>query len=481
VGVLCAGFGFWALSGDFVQRFTQRPWGYDVTHLLSTVLTAYPRYVLWREPQFGGWLFGWTGIVGVAGLCAAAAAQLRGRTTPPGAVVALALCYLLLFNFVPHKLDLSAYFSHPRIFRYLAQVAPFLYIAAAYLCDILWRRGRAGRGAAALTVVAVCVFGLWETPSATEPSWDSSRDGRTLSRFFREEIPAPRVAVSGDEWNCYRLRYMNDGLARGWRFDCQWFEDDGQKRDFLAAVDHGYVVTGGASLAWYSARPWVLNLEEIGFEPPGSWELVKQVDGPVRPWRREPLRVWRVRVDGGEVPVRVADPGFEACLRTRVEPLRPQDGLAPGQPITADLARFVIAIDCTDAGIRDLAGVEHFMDMEVLNAGGNALTTVDVSALTKLKGLILGANRIERVDGIPQLRDLRALWLGHNRLASVDVSGLGKLEDLRLDGNALVHIRGTEDLTALRQLFLGRNPDLDCDALALPEKLIDASGCGTAR
>jgi hypothetical protein len=416
-----------------------------------------------------------------AAVCAAASAALRGRTTVSGAVVTLALCYLLLFNFVPHRLDLGAYFSHPRIFRYLAQVAPFLYIAAAYLCESVWRRGRAGRGVAVLMVATVCVFGLWETPTATEPSWDSSRDGRILSRFFREEIPGPRVAVSGDEWNCYRLRYMNDGLARGWRFHCQWFEDDAQKRDFLAAVDHGYVVTGGASLAWYSARPWVLNLEELGFEPPETWELVKQVDGPARPWRREPLRVWRVRLAGGDAVVQIPDPALEACLRTRVEPLRPQDGLAPEQPITADLARFVIAIDCTDAGIEDLAGVERFVDVEVLNAGRNALTTVDVSALTKLKALILGANRIERVDGIPQLRELRSLWLGHNRLASVDVSGLRTLEDLRIDDNALVELRGTEDLTALRQLFLARNPDLDCAALAFPEKLIDGSGCGTAR
>ncbi len=482
VGVAATSLGFWLVAGEPVQRFTEEQlWGHDVTHMLWTVWSKYPRYVLWRDPEFGRWLFGWSGLVGLGGLCAATGAVIGGRPSRQSVVVALFLLYVLLFNFVPHKLDLAAYYSHPRIFRYLAQVAPFLHIAAAYLCDLAWRRGRGGRIAAGLTVAVVAGFGLWETPAATEPSWDANGDGRALSAFFRHTVPETPVAIHGDEWNCYRLRYMNHGQARRWRFDCEWFEDEQQKTAFLADIDHGYVVTGGASLAWYSNHPWVLNLGELGFAPPPAWEQVLHVDRPVRPWRREPMRVWKVRDALSDAPVRIADPLFERCLRERVTPLRPEDGLPPTQPITERLARFVTAIECPNMGIRHLGGVEKFVDVEVLNAAGNALDRVDVGALTNLTVLVLGANRLQRIDGTAGLEKLRLLWLGHNRLQTIDVSGLVNLEDLRVDDNRLVGMTGAEDLAKLERLFLGQNPDLDCGALRLPKALIEASGCRGVR
>jgi hypothetical protein len=312
----------------------------------------------------------------------------------------------------------------------------------------------------------------------TEPSRDPGADGRALSRFFRDDPPrGTAVTIHGDEWNCDRLADMNYPESRRWAFDCRSFLHAEEKRAFLEAVDHGYVVTGGGALAWYSVRPWVLNLTEVGFVPGPDWELLLERPAPVAPWRTEPLRVWRVRDPLERVVVAIADGRFESCLRARVAPLRPADGLARDQPITARLARHVRAIECPDASIADASGLEAFEDVTVLNLAGNALTAVDVGALTRLEVLILGVNALERVSGLARLESLRLLWLGRNRLETVDVSGLRNLEDLRLDDNRLTGIRGLDDARRLQTIFLGGNPALDCGALGLPPALLAQSGC----
>ena len=274
-----------------------RPEGHDVTDLLRAVLLTYPRYVFGRD-DYGNWMFGITAWVAVLGVVVALLSMRSARWRGPSAVVLFSVVGVLLFEFMPHKLDLHRYFSHPRIFRYLAQIAAVLYLAAAFGVErLLQARWAVMRAAAVALAVAAFGFGLWQTPRVSEPSWDANRDGRALSRFFHEHPPAVGTKVQSDYWHCYRLEDMN--VDQHLLLQCPLMSTREDKERFLAGVHSGWVVTGGGRVAWYSAREWALDFTLVpGYTPPPSWHLLFEYDGPVRPWRNEPLRVWRVDEGG---------------------------------------------------------------------------------------------------------------------------------------------------------------------------------------
>jgi len=287
---------FWYLGGGplhWLVRRADRPEGHDVTAILGYVLSLYPRYLFLREPDFGHWMFGiagWAALLGVV----TAVGRLRSEGRRAASVVVLfGFLELLLLNFVPHKLTFHAYYSHPRIFRYLAQVSPFVYLAAAFFLEqLLQARVRTLRAAAVVLGVAAFAFGLYEAPLVSEPTWDATADGRVLARYFTEHRLPPPQTLQSDFWHCYRIYFLSrDGpLERR----CGTFETTEDKQRFLAGIREGYVVTGGGRVAWYSDRHWALDLTLANFAPPPTWRLLFQRDAPVKPWRREPLRVWRV-------------------------------------------------------------------------------------------------------------------------------------------------------------------------------------------
>lgn len=71
-----------------------------------------------------------------------------------------------------------------------------------------------------------------------------------------------------------------------------------------------------------------------------------------------------------------------------------------------------------------------------LEIGGNQLTSLDVSCLTKLVQLDVNRNKLSSLE-VRGLTDLKRLDASCNELPSLDVNGLENLEDLNLDGNKL--------------------------------------------
>ena len=467
---------FWRLAGHPLHWFFHRavpPWGHDVTGQIWATVSLYPRYLFWTDPDYGGWLFGITAYVALAGGIVAAVAAVRYRRVE-AVVVVLMWVYILLFNFAPHKLDLRAYYSHPRIFRYVAQVSPFVYVSAAFFIATLWRRGAVGRTAAVALTALVGVVGLLCTSRATEPSWDSSADGRWLSALVRQQGPLPHANFHCDYWYCERLRDMHYPASKEWRVRSASADSEADKAAFLRQVEEGYVVTGGAGLPWYSSHLWLLNLSELDFQPPPTWTLLAERDGLPRPWRVEPLRLWYVGDPREDQPIFIPDEGLRRCVRAQALAA----DAARETPLTRRLARRTLHIECPDANITDVRGLEHFTDLRVLNLANNAVREIDLAPFREARVLILGVNEIERVTGLEHLTALETLWLGANRLTSLDVRGLRELKDLRLDDNRLRSVQGLENLSRLELLFLGKNPDLDCSALDLPPRVAATSGCG---
>jgi hypothetical protein len=465
------------LAGSPFHWYTHRaipPWGHDVTEQLWFTLGVYPRYVFGPDPDYGGWMFGIAGYLALAGGGVAVVEAVRRRSVP-AVVVALLWAYILLFNFAPHKLEIARYYSHPRIFRYLAQVAPFVYVAAAFLVARLYGLGRAGRAVGLVVTGAAVAVGLVQTPATTKPSWDSNTDGRLASAFFRSRGPLSGASFFCDFWYCERLRDMHYPVSKDWRVTSANADSRDRKRAFLAGIEEGYVITGGAGLPWYSSRSWLLTLSQLGFDPPQSWTLLFQHDGPRERWRPEPLRIWYVGDPGDDAPVFVPDEGLRRCLRVHALPAW---AAATGAPLTRRLARRALHVECPGANIADVRGLEHFTGVRVLNLANNRIREIDLGPFREARLIIVGVNQLERVSGLEHLEKLETLWLGANRLRTLDVGGLKNLVDLRLDANRLESLTGTGGLGRLKLLFLADNPALDCGRVDVPASLLTASRCG---
>lgn len=90
-------------------------------------------------------------------------------------------------------------------------------------------------------------------------------------------------------------------------------------------------------------------------------------------------------------------------------------------------------------GISNLAGIEAFVNLEWLLAGGNSLSSVDLSSNTQLKNLNLSFNQLGGID-LSQNNQLTHINLEGNAIPSIDVSNLDSLDDLDIGGNLLTSL-----------------------------------------
>ena len=79
-----------------------------------------------------------------------------------------------------------------------------------------------------------------------------------------------------------------------WKFKGVGGESKDKKIDFINSIKEGYLITGGATLPWYSGIDLILSLSRLGYEPKKNWELVYEEPGEITRWRVEPLRIWRI-------------------------------------------------------------------------------------------------------------------------------------------------------------------------------------------
>ncbi|MYJ28934.1 MAG: hypothetical protein F4072_02965, partial [Acidimicrobiaceae bacterium] len=192
--------------------------------------------------------------------------------------------------------------------------------------------------------------------------------------------------------------------------------------------------------------------------------------------------------------ISIPDAGLRGAIESAL-------GKQPGDAITEGDMALVGILDAGYAGITNLDGLQHAVNlralylqgnsisdasslaglarMQVLVLRGNDITDIDLTAMTDLRFVDLSYNDLTAIDLSGQrttvgenARDskLYALWLNNNRLTSVDVSGLAALRDrpdgashpnyvsLRLDRNQLTSVTGLADLPReVWSLRLGHN------------------------
>jgi len=190
----------------------------------------------------------------------------------------------LVLEFLPSKASLP-YEPIPRFFRYLdALVVPSLLLVAVLIASIAHRSRWLGGAILAFLLVG-SLFWIQRTASLYQ---DSLRDMKIASAFlvtrpegdlYSDNRFLDRFRFDRGYQNAPRIKYMQEAIEKH------------RASDLLASFRPGYAVTGGARGPdmWMGA---IFNLGSL--TPPPTWRLLRTVEGEIRPWRQEALRIYRI-------------------------------------------------------------------------------------------------------------------------------------------------------------------------------------------
>ena len=107
-------------------------------------------------------------------------------------------------------------------------------------------------------------------------------------------------------------------------------------------------------------------------------------------------------------------------------------------------------------GVSDLKGIEVFTNLKILNCSENQLTELDLSQNPKVNMISAGGNQLTKVD-VSGLEELSYLKCPDNQLSELDVSKNACLVDLDVAGNQLKHLDLSQN-PELEFLECGKNP-----------------------
>ncbi|QSB28880.1 T9SS type A sorting domain-containing protein [Flavobacterium sp. CLA17] len=122
---------------------------------------------------------------------------------------------------------------------------------------------------------------------------------------------------------------------------------------------------------------------------------------------------------------------------------------------------FTGYMDCSWQSIKNLSGIEAFINLTGLNANYNDLITVDLSSNTKLDGLYVVGNDLTALN-TSALVNLETLECGTNKIPSLNLSNNTKLERLRTGSNLLTALDLSKNLL-LYDLGCENNKIVDID------------------
>ena len=158
--------------------------------------------------------------------------------------------------------------------------------------------------------------------------------------------------------------------------------------------------------------------------------------------------------------VDIPDPYLRAVIETALSK-------AEGKPIAPSEMATLTRLEASEAGIRDLTGLEHATNLTVLKFDNNSIS--DISALANLTNLIalhLWRNSVSDLSSLAGLTKLTGLYLGGSSASDLSpLVGLTNLESLFLDSNGISDLSALAGLTNLTRLALNNNPVSDISPL----------------
>ena len=162
-----------------------------------------------------------------------------------------------------------------------------------------------------------------------------------------------------------------------------------------------------------------------------------------------------------EAAVDIPDVNLRAAIETAF-------GKAESSPITPSEMATLTRLEASEAGIRDLTGLEHATNLTGLNFDNNSISDISaVANLTNLEVLGLWRNSVSDLSPLAGLTKLTGLYLGVNSAPDLSpLAGLTNLESLFLDSNGIANLSALAGLTQLTRLALNNNSISDLSPLA---------------
>ena len=119
----------------------------------------------------------------------------------------------------------------------------------------------------------------------------------------------------------------------------------------------------------------------------------------------------------------------------------------------------LLMLEASHAGIGELTGLNHAINLRTLKLGNNGFAdAAPLAGLTRLQTLELQNNGISDLMPLTNLHQLQVLNLSHNQAARIEpLAGLLRLTNLRLVGNGITDISTLRALRRLTTLNLAAN------------------------
>jgi hypothetical protein len=239
--------------------------------------------------------------------------------------------FFLFLEFFPAGFALDAYYTVPRIFRYLA---PISFPIALHAAKLVLEVTRDRPSAAPLVVGALLVLNLYQ-------SWDATEPGRVHRAILQRVVPAieqlapPRVVAETTMGYWLRALYLDPERVETEvvmppniyvATECEkWI------RDSEANWPTGtLLLTGFGNYVHYGAHTQGLRLAWFDAPLDDRWELVGDYGMVSYLPRPEAARLWRL----------VRGASYDAAIRIRKDPPPPTPGLDPKARFDAGMERF---------------------------------------------------------------------------------------------------------------------------------------------